>query len=327
MDHSTHVKMFPRMSIGHAGLIGALTGVSWLLLLAVEMVPWIGLLFSAVILVPMVFLGLRGSLNDVLAGGVAFTIATFLLLGLPATVLFALGVWAPSAVMVAMIRQRRSVDAAILWPSIGPLVAGVLGVMAQLGTGGAAPVASLRTALRGQFEDALSLYRSMGMTEQELKAMAGHIDQAVTALLVLSPSVLLCSVVAIVLTNYGLVRRFAGGVPAPWSQDIPSLNRWQLHDGWVWGLIGSLLLMLVPAMPYRFVWLNVLVVVLFAYLLQGTAVVNHWAIARGVPRWVRYSVTALLLIQPLLLALLVFIGIADIWADSRKLRAVASTPP
>jgi uncharacterized protein YybS (DUF2232 family) len=308
--------------------VATLVGASWLLFLLIEIVPFVGLLCAAVVLVPMVMAGLRYPFPVVMVGTLVCAAATLVLFGVTASLLFVLTVWTPAAIMVAMMRQRQSLPNMMVKSAAGPVAAGLLGPMWAFWQDTGTSRELLESTMRQQVEETMGLYRAMGMPDNEVSALAGHIDDIVKVLLVFSPSILICGVLLVVVVNYGVVRRLifkglAGSSIVTDEQMAPPLRRWRLDDRWVWGLIGLLVLLLLPV-PYEVVWLNLFVAISFFYLLQGVAVLRCWWEARRLPRWVWYVGVGLAVIQPLLLVAVVMVGIADIWVDSRHIAAPVS---
>jgi len=108
----------------------------------------------------------------------------------------------------------------------------------------------------------------------------------------------------------------------PWQE----YNKWRLPDILVWGIIISGLALLMPAPPLKTLGLNLLMVWWAFYLLQGLAVLifllNRWS----TPPLIQGIIYAMIIVQAYGVVLLSIIGLADVWADFRKLNIVEETP-
>ena len=104
----------------------------------------------------------------------------------------------------------------------------------------------------------------------------------------------------------------------PW----PAYKDWQLPDRLVWGIIvGAALLILLPA-PLSTLGLNIILICGTVFFFQGLAIVSSLLFKWSVPRPIRFLIYGLIFIQTYGIILLSFLGIADVWADFRKLNQV-----
>ena len=109
---------------------------------------------------------------------------------------------------------------------------------------------------------------------------------------------------------------------SPW----PEYNAWKLPEPMVWLVIlGGISVFLLPA-PLSTVGLNVLIVCLTVYFFQGLAIVSSLMTRWSVPRLIRVLIYALIFIQTYGIIILSFLGLADVWADFRKLNKTGEHP-
>ncbi|MDW7711372.1 MAG: DUF2232 domain-containing protein [Deferrisomatales bacterium] len=92
---------------------------------------------------------------------------------------------------------------------------------------------------------------------------------------------------------------------------------WRAPESWIWGLIGAGLLALFAGGPLGTLALNVFVVALGIYFLQGLAVIHHLFTARGLPRFLRVAAYILLFVQLPLMLVVAALGAFDLWFDFR----------
>ena len=106
----------------------------------------------------------------------------------------------------------------------------------------------------------------------------------------------------------------------------PDYIEWKLPEPLVWlVIIAGITVFLLPA-PINIIGFNVLIVCATVYFFQGLAIVasllNKWS----VPMLIRILIYALIFIQTYGIIILSFLGLADVWADFRKLNQVDENP-
>ena len=106
----------------------------------------------------------------------------------------------------------------------------------------------------------------------------------------------------------------------------PEYNAWKLPESIVWLVIlGGISVFLLPV-PLSTVGLNLLIICFTLYFFQGLAIIaslmNRWS----VPRLIRLLIYALIFIQTYGIIVLSFFGLADVWADFRKLNSTGENP-
>jgi uncharacterized protein YybS (DUF2232 family) len=114
-----------------------------------------------------------------------------------------------------------------------------------------------------------------------------------------------------------IITRKPGSAPAI---TVPSLAHWHAPDVWVWGLIVTLGLILVPNETVKFTGWNLAILYSLIYLVQGISLVEHYLRKARVHSLVRGLIHAIILALPPTVACVMALGVVDIWADFRKLR-------
>lgn len=138
----------------------------------------------------------------------------------------------------------------------------------------------------------------------------------------LIPSLLFVSVVGILLLNAGmfksLTKKKQNKVKGIWN-----FAGFQPPFFWVWGLIGSGFLFFLNAYwlalsPLKIVALNLLIIALFVYFIQGLSVLAF--VTKRFSPLFRFSIYGLLvLFLQLLGTVIVGLGLTDVWFDFRKI--------
>jgi uncharacterized protein YybS (DUF2232 family) len=105
----------------------------------------------------------------------------------------------------------------------------------------------------------------------------------------------------------------------------PDYSRWKLPDSLVWPVIFSGIAIFLLPSPLDIIGINLLIICATVYFFQGLAIVagllNRWT----VPMWIRICIYALIFIQTYGIIILSFVGLADTWADFRKLNKLQET--
>jgi uncharacterized protein YybS (DUF2232 family) len=132
------------------------------------------------------------------------------------------------------------------------------------------------------------------------------------------PGLLAGTVIGIVWVNMivsnNLLRRLV-----PDKVGWPQYSRWQLPDKLVWLLIVAVALSLIDVDKLREVGFCLVIVSVLLYFFQGAAIFIHLLDRWNIPRFLRIILYIILALQSYGILLLAVAGIADIWADFRKL--------
>jgi hypothetical protein len=124
------------------------------------------------------------------------------------------------------------------------------------------------------------------------------------------------------LFNYILVRRYCRRSQAPLTLDPADLTCWRASDYLVWVFLASGAALLVPLALVSTIGLNVLLVTLAIYLLQGLAIVLFWGRRLPLPLGVQclMIVMVFLIAGPLCVIVCTAAGLFDLWVDFRRQR-------
>lgn len=227
-------------------------------------------------------------------------------------------VFAPGTIVVPELLKRRN-----FWDRTA--AAGTLVTIGLLVPLGAVVASGMGTSLTGLVRQLISdevaaaeqLYPGMNLPPEQLAEL-----QRIGALLIewvprLYPAFLTVSIGAVMLVLALALKRLARGRMVLHGPRFPD---WKLPEQMVWGVIAAGFALVVPWPPLKIGALNVLIVLLPLYFLQGMAVIATFLSKRQMPpliRWVVYLLIVILNPLPLLVTLL---GVFDLWGDFRKPR-------
>jgi len=227
-------------------------------------------------------------------------------------------VFAPGTLVVPeLLRRRYFWDRAA---AVGTFV--TLGLIVPLGAVVAAGMGEnltglVRQLIAAEVSTAEKLYPSMQLPPEQLQELQRVGEMLIEWVPRLYPAFLAVSIGAVMLVMaLGLRRAVQGTMPLPG----PRFQEWKIPEQMVWGVIGSGFALIVPWSPLKVAALNLLIVLLPLYFLQGMAIISMFLTRRQMPPFVRGTVYLLIVILNPLPLLVTLLGVFDLWGDFRKPR-------
>ena len=301
----------------HLRLKASLLGVvgSFVLFAAYLAVPPLGIFSGVVAPFPAAYNRLihgRASSLIVILGSATATTALFgifagcLYIGMCAMIGF---------IMPELLLRGVSGSRALFWTTVinlGILTSGFIAYGAVSGT-------NLQQLISVEIADsvkqAVAIYEKAGITGEELALLKSSMATGAELIKRLYPVLVTAMLIVIAGCNLALLKKTMAKttVTVPIGDFITFRN----PDMLVWLLIAAGFSMLLPTSSVTTPALNILLVVILLYFLQGMAVVMAMIKRSSVSALVRIVLYALLIIQPYLLAVIAGIGLFDLWVDFR----------
>jgi uncharacterized protein YybS (DUF2232 family) len=295
------------------------------------LVPVLGQIVVLFAPVPLITIAMReGRKTGIIAMGAAAALVAVIVSGQAVFVLFFLSFGLMALGISEGMMRRFRPEQAILAGGLLPLAALIVVLTPLLLKAGKNPVTLTEDYLRTSITQAQQLYTQLGLAEVA-QMLASISDKMIYYLVRLSPGLILTTTLFQAICCYGMARtillRKDPGLPV---LDKPSFAEWHAPDLWVWGLIATLglvasgLIAKVDSIAF-IVGLNLALLYLLVYTAQGAALVEFWLrkVKIGVV-WRSFAHTIILTLPPLI-AVVVALGVVDIWADFRKVRSVPPT--
>jgi uncharacterized protein YybS (DUF2232 family) len=280
-------------------------------------VPVLGVIVSLLAPTPLILVALRRGLRvGLLALGLSALSLALLLGGLQSIIFFAeYGVMALT--MAEAIRRRWSVEKVLLVATAVPLAATAL-VMAGLFSSADVDLSAMRQHFERELSRTLPQYLAEegGEVDGDLRT---YIQEALTVVVRLLPSLFIISTAAGALINYSVVRLLWRRMEDQTLFPDLQLGQWKAPEFCVWVLIAGGLCSFMPLPSLRLVGLNVLLLVSLVYLIQGLCVMVFYLHKASVHPLFRGIAYLFLVIQPLLLLGVAAFGLFDLWFDFRRL--------
>jgi uncharacterized protein YybS (DUF2232 family) len=161
--------------------------------------------------------------------------------------------------------------------------------------------------------------------DEELTALTEALPQYLRTVL---PALIVLSHLFTNLCNYLLVRRYCQRRQPPLTLDPQDVTCWRASDYLIWVFLVSGVTLLVPIDLVSTVGLNVLLVTLAVYLLQGLAIVLFWGRRLPLPLGVQclMLIMVFLIAGPLCVIVCTAAGLFDLWVDFRRQRRHSLLP-
>lgn len=175
-----------------------------------------------------------------------------------------------------------------------------------------------RQVLKGiesSISQTMSLYEKSGLKGDELSLLKQGMQQAGVLIGRVYPALLITGLGIIAGLNLLLLKRLSARLPEPLP--VGDFKQYKNPEQLVWVVIAAGFAMLVDNEGIARGALNVLVVTLFVYFIQGMAIVTHFFNRLSVPVFVRVVFYIFLIVQPYMAVAIAVLGLFDIWANFR----------
>lgn len=241
-------------------------------------------------------------------------------IGPDAAVGFALPFGLPAFLLSAGIRRawsfEHTVVAGVTGWCLGILAVSLLAYGSVVGLIGA-----IREQLTKSVDLALSMYASVGASENAVGLLGAERDAVVTGLLEVLPALMVLTAALAVMANLLLMRRWVGTTPTV------NLRLWRTPDALIWVLIAAGFGMFLPTPPLVLLAKNLFAIVLGCYFCQGLAIVSYYLDRFQLPRGIRIAGYVIIAVQHVVTAMVLALGVFDLWGNFRRLGAGSADVP
>jgi hypothetical protein len=248
------------------------------------------------------------------------TSAIAMLLGGDAAPGFVLPFALPALVLAVGVQRPWSFERTVL-AGIAAWCIGIAGVLLLAYGYPAAVAATAREQLTHSVDLALSTYGSIGRSEGAASLLEANREALVTGLVEIIPALVVLTGALTILLNVVLIRNWS-----PAARGV-NLRLWRTPDQLIWLLIVTGFAMFAPAPPVAVAARNVFIIVLGCYFCQGLAIVSYYLERYRLPRGIRIAGYALIAVQHVIAALVLVLGVFDLWGNFRRLNAGAADVP
>lgn len=286
------------------------------LFLAYVMFPLVGMLPGLFAPFPAIFYGLKRGWSTGIAIVLVVTVVLALQADIAAILLYLLQCGIISLALPVFLAKGKGGGRSIAYTvaiNLGVLllVAGFYGAIR-----GGDLHAQVLKGIQTSIAQTAALYEKAGVKGEELTTLREGMADAGALIGRIYPALVVVSLAVVAGLNLLLLRRVAGRLP-----EAPALGDFKLFrnpEQLVWVLIAAGFATLVPHRLVTTVALNMLIVTISLYFVQGLAIIGHFFARHNVPRFVRVIFYLFLALQPYLTVAVAALGIFDIWGDFRS---------
>jgi uncharacterized protein YybS (DUF2232 family) len=294
------------------------SAMTLLLFLAYVSLPVAGVLGGLLSPAPAAFYLLK---NGKAAGFtiVAITAAVLLVVVDPAaTVLYLLEAAVISLALPLFLDRGMEASRAVML-TVAINVVLVVAAMASYGAiQGVDVLALIRKGIDVSITQTTALYEKGGVKGDDLEMFRQAMRQAGELISRIYPALLIVALMVITLITLAMLTRQAAKLPRPLATE--DFRQFRNPDQLVWVLILAGFAMLAPVKVLPTVALNLLIVILTLYFIQGVAIVAHFFNRMATPSFLRVIFYLILVLQPYLTIAVAIIGIFDLWGNFRTPR-------
>jgi uncharacterized protein YybS (DUF2232 family) len=301
------------------------TAVSALFFLAASLIPFIGSVVIVFTPLPILYyyskIGRGG-------GGMVFFLSAILVslpLGFMHTewhllIFVTMGLIGIS--LAEMFHRGRSVETTVIFPvaAILTLFFAFLGYQSHIS--GQMPWSLVENNISGVIQENIRFYESQGLSPEVISLIKSDLPRITNFFTMIFPALFLITISVTVIMNV-----ISGKALLQLRQltypDFGDLSCWKAPEKLVWLLILSGMSLLGSILISAPSWvglagLNVLIICMFVYLLQGFSIVAYVFKKRNIPWFFRYAFYMLVFMLQYLVLVIAIIGLFDLWVDFRK---------
>ena len=299
-------------------------GIFLVIILVAFVAPPLGMFVGMLTPVPLILIYLQRGKIPGLITITGVSLALLVLAGPQLAIAFLAAYGIMAAAMAETTRLSFSFEKIILISTLAPAILTLLLLFIGLAGEGRSSMQALELTLKSEAESYIQVLEKSGESPVRLKEIRKTVEERIPTAARAVPSLVLMSTLVAVVINFLVVRYLWLRFYTRQYFEGVDVSRWMLPDVMVWVLIASTGSMIFGPGISQVVGMNLVIIFLFLYFLQGLSVVTHILKSRNSPRWVWFIVFILIPLNPMFFGLVVGMGLFDIWVDFRKIRV---TPP
>jgi len=230
-------------------------------------------------------------------------------------IIFASG--ALGIILSEVLRKKYSMELTILLPVILLLITWSSFLMYETFSSGISLSRLIEIYVDRNIQENIKFYNKLEIPEETLTLIKNNAKQISSIFTDIFPSIGLISATFIVWINV-LSSRELFQKKMPNYPNFGDLSHWKAPEKLVWLFITTGTMLFIPVEWIRFLSLNIFIVTLFIYFLQGIAICSFFFKTKRIPRLFRFFFYFLIFTQQYLSLLIVATGLFDLWFDFRK---------
>jgi len=224
-------------------------------------------------------------------------------------------------VLSEVLRKNLSIERTIIYSVAALAAMGLCALFYYSLTEGTAPWHLIEIAIAGMVQANIEAYARLGTSPEQLDLIRSNAGQIAGVLTRLVPSFFLVGMSFFVWVNI-LIGKLMFVRKGMWYPDFGNLSHWKIPDKVIWLVIAAGVLLFIPVTMIRILSVNILIILLFAYMMQGLSIVNFFFEKKNLPWFLKTVAYILIFVQQVLLVLIIGLGLIDVWVNFRKLDKV-----
>ena len=214
-------------------------------------------------------------------------------------------------------RKNYSIERTIVYPVTAVLMVCCSFIVIQSLSAGEEPWRIVEDYIGRNIQESIQFYAQLDIPAEQIDFLKDNFKQITNFFANIFPAIVLVSTSFVVWLNVLSAREIFQRT-GMWCPDFGDLSRWKAPEGLIWLLIAAGGLLLIPVSLVRIISLNLVIVCMFPYLLQGLSIISYLFKTKNVHRSFRMLCYFLIFAQQYLILLLVAVGVFDLWVDFRK---------
>ena len=300
-------------------------GIFLFIILVAFVAPPLGMIVGMLTPVPLILVYLqRGKVMGLITISTV-ALALFFLVGPELAIAFIATSGLMAAAMAESTRLSFSLEKIILVSTLVPTVFALVIMFAGLAGKEGSSLEILEDNFKETAQSYIQILEKSGETPENLAVFRKAVEDRAPIVARIIPSFVLIGTLVGVVINFLTVRYVWLRFYSRKYFDGMDVSRWMLPDVTVWVLIAAIGSIFLGPELSRVLGMNLAIVLVFLYFLQGLSVVTHILKTKAFPKWVWIIVFILIPLNPMFFGLVVGMGLFDIWVDFRKIRV--ALPP
>ncbi len=219
------------------------------------------------------------------------------------------------------IESHLSVESTGLYTCIAALLTGGLCFFIYALFNGHSVVSLVSSYVAANLEMTMKIYANIGVPKENIEIISKSLKTIEYVLVRIMPAIITAMLMITTWINILLTKKILAkkGIRLP---QFEKLNRWQAPEQFVWPVILSCLMLIIPEKTIKIIGLNFIIILMPVYFFQGIAIVSFFFEKKNFPAMVKFFIYSIILVQQIFIPLIIGIGFFDTWIDFRKLTII-----
>lgn len=294
--------------------------ISSLAFLSASLIPIIGTFFFILTPLPILYYYSKtGRVQGLTIFGISLSMVAIILIisGYEANIPFLFISGSLGVILSEIFRKNYSIEITIIIPVMVLMILWFSFILIQGLSLGKQPWLLIEDYIGRNIQESIQFYAQLDIPVEQIDLAKNNIKEINHFFTNIFPALILVSASFMVWINVMAAREIFQKNRI-WYPDIGDLARWKAPESLIWILIANGVMLLIPIELTRIIGLNLLLICLFVYLLQGLSIMGFLFKAKNVHRLFRIPCYFLIFAQQYIILPIIVLGVIDLWVDFRK---------